>query len=469
MILEKLKYLFSIESMVKPEQVEGELPTTKEAYRTAMGIAWPSMVESVLVNLIVAINTMMVGGLGTDAIAAVGITNQPRFILLALILSLNVGVTAVVARRKGAGDLRGANQCLKQCMKISAMLAFTISVLGFLLARPLVIFAGAEPEIVAPATRYFQILMIGMFFNCIGLTICAAQRGVGNTRVTMWTNVTANLVNIVFNFFLIEGRFFFPRLETDGSAIATILGNFVAFSMAARSITRRDGILNIFSDAPWKFDKKTVKSVLNVSSSAMVEQVFLRIGFFVYAKMVASLGTVAFATHQICNNILSLSFGFGDGFSVAASSLVGQSLGAKRPDKARIYASTLQRMALVVSTILFFVFLLGGRGIVGMFSSDPQVLASGAVIMVICAFTTHSQTSQVIITGSLRGAGDTKFVAVSSLISIAIIRPFLTWLFAFPVGWGVIGAWIAILVDQTMRLVINFIRFKHGKWTKIEL
>lgn len=104
-----------------------------------------------------------------------------------------------------------------------------------------------------------------------------------------------------------------------------------------------------------------------------------------------------------------------------------------------------------------------------MFSSDPQVLASGAIIMVICAFTTHSQTSQVIITGSLRGAGDTKFVAVSSLISIAIVRPFLTWLFAFPVGWGVIGAWIAILVDQTMRLVINFIRFKNGKWTKIEL
>lgn len=185
--------------------------------------------------------------------------------------------------------------------------------------------------------------------------------------------------------------------------------------------------------------------------------------------MVASLGTVAFATHQICNNILSLSFGFGDGFSVAASSLVGQSLGAKRPDKAQIYASSLQRMTLIVSTILFFVFLLGGRGIVGLFSTDAEVLSKGAVIMIICAFTTHSQTSQVIITGSLRGAGDTKFVAVSSLISIAIVRPFLTRLFAFPMGWGVIGAWIAVFVDQTMRLVINFIRFKGGKWTKIEL
>lgn len=164
-----------------------------------------------------------------------------------------------------------------------------------------------------------------------------------------------------------------------------------------------------------------MSSVLNVSSSAMVEQVFLRIGFFVYAKLVANLGTVSFATHQICMNILSISFAFGDGFSIAASSLVGQSLGAKRPDKAILYASINQRIALIASTILFIIFILGRRALIGLFSQDPAIIEQGAKLMVIIAFTTHAQTSQVIISGCLRGAGDTKFVAMTSLLSIAIV------------------------------------------------
>lgn len=212
-----------------------------------------------------------------------------------------------------------------------------------------------------------------------------------------------------------------------------------------------------------------MSSIISISGSAMVEQVFMRIGFFTYAKIVATLGTVAFATHQVCMNIINLSFAFGDGLGVAASSLVGQSLGEKRPDMALIYGKTGQRMAFGVSTVLFFLFLFGGRFLVSLFSTDVQVQTLGAEIMVIIACTTHFQTSAVVFSGCLRGAGDTKFVAMTSFLSIGIIRPILSYLLCAPLGLGLVGAWLGLLADQFLRFSLNMFRFKGGRWTRIEV
>lgn len=468
--MEKLiKKIFSCKYMVKPEYVKGDLPLTRDGYNTTLKIAWPSIVEAILISLVAAVDTMMVGTIGPEAIASVGITNQPRFILLAVILSLNVGVTAVIARRKGSDDIKGANRCLKQCLLLSMAFGSILALIGIIFAKPLLTFAGAQKDIINTSVTYFRIILVGMIFNSICLTINAAQRGIGNTKISMYTNITANLVNVVFNALLINGLFFFPKLGVTGAAIATALGNIVAFLMALRSVIKNHGFLDITTKIPWTFDRHTLSSIFNVSSSAMVEQVFLRIGFFLYAKMVAKLGTTAFATHQICMNILNLSFAVGDGFSIAASSLVGQSLGAKRPDKAMLYASITQRLALIASTILFIFFIFGRTFLVSLFSNEAQIISQGSIIMIIIAFTTHSQTSQVIISGALRGAGDTKYVAKTSFISIAIVRPLLTYLFCFPLGLGLIGAWIAIFIDQNVRLIINFLRFRTGKWTKIDL
>lgn len=464
-----VKRVFSCRYMVKPEYVKGELPLTKDGYRATLKIAWPSIVEAILVSLVAAVDTMMVGSLGPKAIAAVGITNQPRFILLAVILSLNVGVTAVIARRKGADDIKGANSCLKQCLIFSVLFGTTLAMAGIIFARPLLTFAGAHVDIIDTSVTYFRIILVGMIFNSICLTINAAQRGIGNTKISMYTNITANLVNVVFNALLINGLYFFPKLGVTGAAIATTLGNIVALLMALRSVIKNQGFLDITTKIPWTFDKQTISSVFNVSSSAMVEQVFLRIGFFLYAKMVAELGTTSFATHQICMNILNLSFAVGDGFSIAASSLVGQSLGAKRPDKAMLYASITQRLALIASTILFMFYILGRNFLVGLFTTEASIIEQGSIILIIIAFTTHVQTSQVIISGALRGAGDTKYVARTSFISIAVVRPLLTWILCFPAGLGLIGAWIAVFIDQNIRLIINMLRFRTGKWTRIEL
>lgn len=464
-----LKKVFSVQSMIKPEQCLGTLPPSKKVYQDFLRVAWPSAVESVLVGLIGSVDTIMVGGIGTAAIAAVGITNQPKFILLAAIFSLNVGVTAIVSRRKGQNDRDGANFCLRQCLLLCASIAFIMAVLGYAFADTIMTISGATQDYIAEAVIYFRILMISIFFQAINLTINAAQRGVGNTRISMWTNIAGNLVNLIFNFLLINGIGFFPRLEVRGAAIATVLGSIVACCISLCTLLYKEGFLSLRIKGRWRPNKKSLSTIFNISGSALVEQVFIRVGFFLYNIMVAKLGTTAYATHLICNNIINLSFNFGDGFGVAASSLAGQSLGAKRPDHAIIYGKTGQRLVFCISSILCIFFVTCRFLLMGLFTSEPEVIELGSIIILIIAFVTYLQTSQVVISGCLRGAGDTKFVALTSFVSITIIRPYLTWLFCFAFHWGVIGAWASLVVDQAIRLIFNFTRFSSGKWTKINI
>ena len=463
------KRFFSINYMLKKDEILGSLPTTKEVYKNSFNMSWPCAFEAVLVSLVGSIDIMMVGGLGAEAIAAVGLTNQPKFVLLAMIFSLNVGVTAIVARRKGAEDFKGANSCLKQSIILSFIISLIMAISGYIFANEIMLFAGAGEDVINDSVAYYKILMVSIVFTSLSLTINAAQRGVGNTKISMRTNVVANIVNLIFNYFLINGIWIFPRLEVRGAAIATTLGSIVGFLMSVFSVYYNTRILDLRGKGNWKFDKATMKAFLSISGSSVVEQVFMRIGFFSFAIIVAALGTIAFATHQICMNVINLSFCFGDGLSAAAASLVGQNLGAKRPDKAKIYGKTGQRMAFIISTVLFFVFILARKQIIMLFNSEEHIVSLGGMIMIIIAFTTHAQTSQTVYNGCLRGAGDTKFVALISFVSIALIRPALAWILCFPANLGLKGAWIALFADQTMRYILGKKRFDSGKWTKIKI
>lgn len=464
-----LERFYSNKYMIKPDQVAGDIPSDKEVYKDVIDVAWPSAIEAVLVQLISSADLIMVGSLGAAAISAVGITTQPRFILLAVIFSLNIGVTAVVARRKGEGNREDANKALRQSLVICAVVSFVLAMLGIVYARPLIVFAGAQPDVVEAAVIYFRIICVGNFFTSLSLTINAAQRGAGNTKISMKTNITANIVNLFFNFLLIKGHFGFPTLGVTGAAIATAIGNTVGFLLSLKSITFAHQFLELKKKQSWKLEKEIISSILSISSSAFVEQVFMRVGFFTTNKLVAGLGTISYATHQICMNIMSISFAFGDGLGIAASALVGQSLGAKRSDMSIIYGKSLQRIALTIGIVFILLFFFGGSFFVSLYTNDPAVISAGATIMLIIAATAPIQSSNVVVGGILRGAGDTRFVAVTSFLSIGLVRPGTTWLFCYPLGLGLIGAWFAFGTDQMLRLFINYIRFLKGSWTKIKV
>lgn len=459
----------SIHKMLRKEQILGELPSSATIYRNFFKIAWPSALEAFLVAMIVVVDTMMVGSLGKRAITAVGITSQPRLVLLAAIFSLNIGVTAVSARRKGQGDQEGANQTLRAGIILCTVISLFVSLLGYIFAKDILVFTGAEKSYLKDAVNFFRILMISIPFQSLNLTINAAQRGCGKAKISLTTNVTSNIVNIIFDFLLINGIGFFPRLGVKGAAIATTTGAIVAFCISLATLFRKNAYLSLHYKAGWALQKMVIVPIMMVSSSAFLEQICMRLGFLAYAAIVARIGTTEYATHIICMNILNLSFCFGDGLSIAASALVGQNMGSKRPDLSIIYGKTGQRLAFMISCIIFLVFIFGRSFLVSLFTNEADVIALGSNIMIISALCTHMQTSQVILNGCLRGAGDTAYVAGISLISVGVVRPVITWLLCYPIGLGLYGAWAALFIDQCFRFITSYRRFSGGKWTAISL
>ncbi len=462
---------FNAQKLLRGEPPSGDIPSDREILKKALTIAWPSIVESFLVHLVGFIDTIMVSSLGTAAIAAVGLTTQPKFIGLAFFISLNVAISAIVAHRKGEGDRGTANRVLMQALMITLGMTVIISILCVLFADPIISLAGSNADTHQDAADYFRIVMGGMLFNTVSLCINAAQRGSGNTKIAMRTNIVSNLVNVVFNFLLIGGNFGFPALGVKGAAVASVIGTVVAMVMSLASVMHRDGYLSFrhIAKRDIRFDRRSIHSIANIGSSALAEQIFLRIGFLTFTIVVANLGTVAFAAHQVGMNIMSLSFSFGDGLSAASVALVGQSLGAKRIDMARIYGGFSQKLGLVFATMLSVIFLTLGRPIFMLFSNEEEILDYGVMIMTILTVVVFLQISQVVFSGCLRGAGDTKFTALVSLISVTLIRPGAGWLFCYPIGWGLFGAWVGLAVDQLSRFLFTYIRFKSGKWTKYEV
>ncbi len=464
-----LDVLFPVHKMLKKEDIIGDIPASRDVVKKTFDIAWPSALESVFIALIGAVDMMMVGNLGKEAISAVGIVTQPKFIVLAPILALNISVNVLVARRKGQRDKESANLYLRQALLISTLVAFVLSLSAGVFSKELLLFAGANDDYLHLAIPYFRYILIGNFFYSVGLTMTAAQRGAGNTKISMKTNLAANVVNLFFNAMLINGLFFFPRLEVTGAAIATMIGNIVSFCMALYSVTRKGGFLELSFKDQWSVDLKAMNDIFTISKSSLIEQIFLRIGFFTYSKAVASLGTVDFSAHQVCMNIMHISFAIGDGLQIACTSLVGQSLGAKRPDMAMIYGKVSQRIGIMLAIMTGLVITGLRSELLSFFTSDPDVILAGSIPMMIISVTVLFQIPQVIVVGSLRGAGDVKFVAMMMLVSVTLVRPALAYVLCYPVGLGLMGAWLALLLDQITRFSLSFTRYHQGHWTKIHL
>lgn len=472
------KKLLSVRELV-PEGAKGYIPTNREAYSSYFSLALPSILEAVLATLIGSIDTAMVGTIGPAAIAAVGLVGQPRMLMLCLFMALNVGITAVVARRKGEERQDAANATMRTGLLISLLLSLVMTVVAQLLAEPLMRLAGAQPDTIALSTDYFRITMLVLPFQVLSMGICAAQRGVGNTKLTMIVNVSSNVLNVIFNYLLINGIWIFPRLEVRGAAIATAMGMTLGFVLAVISLVApkaQGSFLHITRHDSWKPDKESIGAIAKVGGNAIVEQLAMRFGFFTYARIVADLGTNVFASHQVCMQFLSISFGFADGLAVGATSLVGQSLGRGEPKIAHMYGKMAQRCALLAGLLLGACVIIFRTPLVSLFTSDPEVIRLSAVIMIIVGIFQPFQTQAVVTSGALRGAGDTKFVARVMLITTSVMRPALAFIAVFVISnllgmdeWALIGAWVASLADMLTRLVLMGGRFNGGKWHEIKV
>ena len=446
----------------------------KEQFKTCFQMAWPSILESFFMAFAGLLDSLMVSSLGASSVAAVGLTAQPKFIALAVFIAVNVSISALVARRRGEGKREDANQIAMTAFLFALTSAALISILFVMNADAILSLCGTNADTHTEAVTYFSIIMSGIVFNVIQMSINSAQRGSGNTKITMRTNMVSNTINVFGNWVLINGHLGFPALGVRGAAIATVFGSFVAAVMSIYSISgfRKDTFISIPFMAKNKIRPAldSLKQIIRVGYSIFFEQILMRIGFMATALMAANQGTEAMAAHQVSMNLMSLAFSFGDGLQAAAVALIGHSLGMKKHDLAKDYGSTCKFMGLSISIILGFIYLFGGKSLFGLFfPSEPHIVNICMNISYVIIVTILFQISQVIYMGCLRGAGDTKYTAKCSMISVTVIRTIFSYVCCYWFHWGIIGIWMGIFADQFSRYIFASIRFKQGNWVNIKI
>ena len=442
--------------------------TRRMILRDIFVIAWPAIVELALLTFASMVDLMMVGNLGPWAITAVGLATQPRMIVISILQSLNVGSTAYIARARGAEDRPLANSYLQQAMVFNFFFSILIGVLGYVFAEDMIRAMGApDQQTLAAGTQYIKVQYAGMLLYGVTMTISASLRGVGNTRTTMVYNIVANVVNIIANYLLIDGHLGFPRLEVLGASIATMIGQAAATIMAVFVIFRKRNYLFLEFKRGFRVRFDMIRDILVIGIPAMIEQLCLRFSAILFNRWIAQLGTLEFAAHQVCMNIQMMSMTNGVGFAHSATTLMGQSIGRRRPEMSQAYSRSCAAISLVVSVLLAALFFTCGGAMAHWYTDDPVVLERCAELFVVVAVIQPFLALQFTVAGALRGAGDTKAVTAITFSTCVILRLILVYLAINVLHWGVVGAWWGMFGDQVMRAVLIWLRFTRGKWKKV--
>ncbi len=451
-------------SLQQHTPVTGEQLSLKAARSTIIQLAWPVVLEQLLVTMFEMVDMMMVGGIGPAAIAAIGLTNQPMRLALASFQALKVGTTALIARFIGAKQYEEANATLRQSLLMTGAIGVVMTVLMYFFAEPLVLFMGAQPDALQYSVTYMRIISLGLVPQMLGMCVTAVLRGAGDTKTPMRYNIMANCVNVAGNYLLIMGHFGFPAWGVFGAGFATTLSRVVSCVLLMRVIFNGKAILHVSLKDRFAPRWDLIKRIVNVGIPAMGEQLVMRFGNILFTKTVAGLGTVTYAAHQVANNIMNLSFTPGQGFSQAATSLVGRSLGQKRPEWAETYGWQTRYVGTIVAGTMAAGFFFFGPAIASLYTNDPTVIAQAALALKVIAVVQFSQSTQVILAGALRGAGDTRWPLISTMIGVAGVRVVLAMLFINVFHFGLIGAWLAMAIDQMTRSVVIVLRYRTGRW-----
>ena len=436
-------------------------------------IVWPVFIEVLLGSLFGMIDMMMVGRISehaAQAVSAVGMTNQPVFLGLSFVQALNVGGTAIIARYYGAKKYKNISLVLKHVMLL-AMLGFVlpISVLMILLAPYVLSFLGADVSVIEVGSAYFRVIMLGFIFQSFSFTMTAALRGIGETKIPMRNNLIANSLNVLGNAVLIYGLFGFPVLGVTGAAISTALSNVIAMSLNLRYVLSKKSVLYLDFKEKFEFRFEMMKDLIRIGLPTALEQLALRVGIISFLNIVSGLGTNVYAAHQISLNILNLTYSPAQAFGITASTLMGQSLGAKNEQLARMYTRMCQRIGFVIAIGMSLFIFFGSKTLAEFYSTEPEIIRNTMIALTIVAFVQPFQSHQLITSGALRGAGDTVWPLIAIFVGSIVIRVSLGYIFVNIIGLGLAGAWYAVFIDQFIRWLIILFRFKSGKWKNIRI
>lgn len=440
--------------------------------RSVVRLAWPVVVQQVSFSMVQLVDTALVGHLGEDALAGVRLAGQIFWFSQAGMIAVGIGSTAIIARNVGAGRPELASGTLRNAILMALAWGLIVAAGMWFLGSWGLGMLGAEDEARHQGTVYLKAAAVGMPLWSLTYVGSASLQGAGDTRTPMVLGLLVNLANVLIAYTLINGTGPFPQLDVLGSGAgfsgAAIIGGTLILAVLA-SGTR------VVHWYPWqalKFDPVEARRQLNVGVPAGLEQFQFNIAFMTYTRIIASLGTTALAAHGVTLAIQGLTFNVGFALSVATTALVGQSLGAQRPDLAEKAAYVTMRYSLMFMIVLGAILMLLGGPITDIFvggENAGEVVSIGRKLLFVFAFAMPALAVSLTLGGALRGAGDTRAVLLIMAGTTWIVRLVPAYLLAITFGLGVPGAWIAAVLDINTRALLMWLRFRQGRWKEIKV
>jgi multidrug resistance protein, MATE family len=449
-------------------------PTTLRRQVLTLGL--PAVGEQFLNMLVGLTDTYLVGhitlaaaaqlGYGSaEALAGVGVGANIMFVVTSIILAGAIGSTALIARATGAKQSDEVDQAVEQ----SVLLGIALGVLGLILLYPLapqaMALLGAGPEIAPLGVEFLRIVALSMPLTGVLFLCNGALRGAGDTRTPLLIMLLINSINIVGSWLLVNGQFGLPALGVAGAAWGTTISRCLGGIVVIAVLVRGRGLLKL---TRWpRFDFGITRRIVHIGLPTAAEMLVFQGAIVFFARYIVGLGTIAYAAHTAVVTTHSISFLPGFGFAVAATTLVGQSLGAQDVQRARRSGHEAFAQAALFMGVMGVLFALFPGWFLSLLVDDPQVVATATPALRIVGLVQPLLAGSFVYAGALRGAGDTRWPLLSKLISPWLVRLPIAFLL---LPWlGLTGAWIALSADFVFQALLVWWRFRGNRWERIKV
>ncbi len=439
-------------------------------------LALPAIAEQFLITMVNYVDTAMVGSLGANATAAIAVTASSTWLIGGILSAAGVGFSVQVAYSVGAGDAPQVKKIIRQALLLALLIGLSVMTICLAISKQLPVWLGAAPEILADARSYIRIYMLAIPFNCINGTFSAILRCMGDTKTPMRLNTGSNLMNVVLNFLFIFptrqvkwlGGIIVPGLGlgVTGAAIASAISMSTVGIILLCIIFKRKSPYRISLKESYRPDKAVIGRAVKLGIPVLLERLLMSGGQVFMTKMVSGLGTVALAANHVAVTAEGISYMPAFGVSFAATTMVGQSLGAKDKDGAAYYGKLAGWVGFAMSTAMGIILFALSIPLSTIFSSDPAVISLAARMLRLVAFAEPMFGVSIILSGALRGAGDTRYPMFVSLLCMIGLRCVLAPIFIFGLHMDLAAVWLAMDIDLIARGILCIYRFRSGKYMK---
>ncbi len=412
----------------------------------------------------VVTDLIMVGRLSAFAVAAVGLGLQSLMFIFAVLTLLHVGTSALLSRFVGAKRIKRASTGLSTLLRFAWVLSLPVMVIWYFVASHIYVWFGTVPQVVALGEDYVQMLTWMLPFVFVKLVFVTALNASGDTKTPMYIKIGSIVLNIFLNYLFIFGNFGFPELGVMGAAVGTVIVNILEFMVYVwLYLSRKMPYVPM-----WHYSKSLIKRALKVGIPASFERSLTFGSFMLFTVIIAHYGTAVLAGYQIGLRVEGLAFMPGIGFTIAAMALMGQGLGAKKPLQAREDVMLVLKYTVGFMFFLSFFMVFMPEKIVWLFTDDTQTIKEASLYLRIVGVSQIPLAFNFVLSGALRGAGDTKRTLKINLISLWFVRIIP----AFLLSWyfdNIMLVYLAMISDTFVKAVWLWVTFDKGEWMKIKV